>query len=52
MQLRVAAIQHVDFGALKRAGCKGVVFDKDNCLVNRFSYQHFVAYKFLMSVRF
>jgi phosphatidylglycerophosphatase GEP4 len=27
-------IRHIDFGALKKAGYRGAVFDKDNCLVS------------------
>ncbi|KAF8305928.1 hypothetical protein DL93DRAFT_2089147 [Clavulina sp. PMI_390] len=30
--VRVPSIRHLDFEALKRAGYKGAVFDKDNCL--------------------
>ncbi|KAJ7772033.1 mitochondrial PGP phosphatase-domain-containing protein [Mycena maculata] len=30
--LIVKDIRHLDFGALKKAGYRGVIFDKDNCL--------------------
>ena len=33
-------IRQIDFLALKRAGYRGAVFDKDNCLVSGFVYSN------------
>jgi predicted HAD superfamily phosphohydrolase YqeG len=39
-------IRQIDFSALRNAGYKGAVFDKDNCLVSNqnFTFDMFLEY--------